>query len=117
MHWVVLVFSQVLRKYSLLPPAAALGQSVFLQQHRTILRIYMFLEWWQTFDGNLHMLVWVQVCFLFVCLFDHLETFYGRRPEEFCLFTLSKPRLQAVIGVVYKYWVNSGKIIDAKGQC
>lgn len=55
MLWVVLVFSQELRKYSLFTPSAALGQSVFLQQHRTVLRIHMFLEWWQTFNGNLHM--------------------------------------------------------------
>lgn len=55
--------------------------------------------------------------FFFFFSFDHLEIFYGRRPEEFSLFTFSKPRLQEVMGVVYKYWVNSGKIIDAKGQC
>lgn len=55
MHWVVLVFSQELRKYSLFPLSAALGQSVFLQQYRTVLRMYMFFEWWQSFDENLHM--------------------------------------------------------------
>lgn len=46
-------------------------------------------------------------------MLDHLEIFW-RIPEEFSLFTLSKTMLPEVMGVVYEYWVNSGKITDMK---
>lgn len=46
-------------------------------------------------------------------MLDYLETSW-RVPGEFSLFTLSKPMLQENMEVVYKHWVNSGKITDMK---
>lgn len=40
-HWVMLMFSQGLRQYSPFTPSGELGQSVFLQQYRTVLGIYI----------------------------------------------------------------------------